>query len=202
MLKNLKIIIFTILGIFIGFYACIFFKKHTFLTISNSISIEIDPLEILSLLITILLAIYVARILSKQNDSEKNEKDLLIQYFSDFRIQLSSKISKILEQEAFESIGTASEMKIIRKKLDSIVGLAVQYKFIKLNDNTSVELQSKARDLWELLTNTPKKAASNANATVKDGIARLRLEQINKAETTLIEIEKLLFDLTIKINSK
>ena len=69
-------------GVFylVGFYSCLLIKKWTVLNVNNQVNIEINPLEILSLGITVLLAIYVTRTLSKKNDLEKNEKDLLINY--------------------------------------------------------------------------------------------------------------------------
>jgi hypothetical protein len=59
-----------ICGVFfsIGFYSCVIIKKWTSFGVNNQVNIEINPLEILSLVITILLAIYVTRTLSKKND--------------------------------------------------------------------------------------------------------------------------------------
>jgi len=191
-------------GVFylVGFYSCLLIKKWTVLNVNNQVNIEINPLEILSLGITVLLAIYVTRTLSKKNDLEKNEKDLLINYLSEFKLLCNSKISKLLLNDNFDTPETKSDMKILRKKINSIIELAKEYKFIEENDTLATELNNKVRDIWELLTDCPEKVTSRASKTVKDGIERIRLEQVNKVEAALIDIERLIFKITMKINNK
>lgn len=200
--KNLKIGLAGTLGILIGFYICIIIKKFTVLKIDPTISFEINPFELFSLIVTIILAIYVARTLSKANDLEKSEKDLLINYLTNFKNEFNQKITYLLEQAEFDSVITNSNFKIIRKKIDTIISLSVEHKFIDKNETYSNELINKVRDIWELFTDTPKKANGRSTAAVKGDIERLRLEQVNKIEMAVIEIEKLLFKLTMKINRK
>ncbi|MBK6263605.1 hypothetical protein JKA74_01055 [Marivirga sp. S37H4] len=191
-------------GVFylVGFYSCLLIKKWTVLSVNNQVNIEINPLEILTLGITVMLAIYVTRTLSKKNDLEKNEKDLLINYLSEFKLLCNSKISKLLLNDNFDTPETKSDMKILRKKINSIIELAKEYKFIEENDTLATELNNKVRDIWELLTDCPEKVTSRASKTVKDGIERIRLEQVNKVEAALIDIERLIFKITMKINNK
>jgi hypothetical protein len=191
-------------GVFylVGFYSCLLIKKWTELNVNNQVNIEINPLEILSLGITVLLAIYVTRTLSKKNDLEKNEKDLLINYLSEFKLLCNSKISKLLLNDNFDTPETKSDMKILRKKINSIIELSKEYKFIEENDTLATELNNKVRDIWELLTDCPEKVTSRTSKTVKDGIERIRLEQVNKVEAALIDIERLIFKITMKINNK
>lgn len=200
--KNLKNLLTGIVGVLVGFYICIIVKKLTVLTISPTISFEINPFELFSLIVTIILTIYVASTLSKVNDSEKNEKDLLINYLSNFKNDLNQKITQLLEQPEFDSVDTNYNFKIIRKKIDSIISLSVEYKFIDKQEVTSNALISSIRDIWELFTNVPKKASGRSTASVKEDIKKLRLEQVSKIEMKIIEIDKLLFQLTMKINRK
>lgn len=202
MRNTLKLGLVGTLGIVVGFYICIIVKKYTVLKIDPTISFEINPFELFSLLVTIILAIYVGRTISKTNDLEKNEKDLLINYLGNFKNELNQKITYLLGQADFDTAVTNSNFKIIRKKIDSIINLSVQYKFIDKNEGDASELLHKVRELWELFTDTPKKPNSRSTASVKGGIERLRLEQVNKIEMTVIEIEKLIFQLTMKINQK
>lgn len=200
--KNLKIGLVGTIGILVGFYICIIVKKYTVLKIDPTVSFEINPFELFSLVVTIILAIYVARTLSKANDLEKSEKDLLINYLANFKNEFNLKITQLLEQPEFDSVITNSNFKIIRKRIDSIISLSVEHRFIDKTESFSNELINKVRDIWELFTNTPKKANGRSTASVKGDIERLRLEQVSKIEMTVIEIEKLLFQLTMKINRK
>ena len=133
---------------------------------------------------------------------KKNEKDLLINYLSEFKLLCNSKISKLLLNDNFDTPKTNSDMKILRKKIDSIIELAEEYKFIEKNDTLATELNNKVRDIWELLTDCPEKVSSRASKTVKDGIERARLKQVNEVEAALIDIERLIFKITMKINNK
>lgn len=200
--RLIKNIILGILFFIIGFYSSILIKKWTVLTINEEINFEINPFEILTLSITIFLAIYVTRILSKKNDLEKNEKELLINYLTEFKNLTNNKINYILSKDNFDTPETKSDLKIIRKKINTILTLASEYNFITDTESLSTDLNNKVRDIWELLTDCPEKVTGRANSVVKNGIERIRLEQVNKVEVGLIDIEKIIFKLTMKINKK
>lgn len=191
-----------IISFLAGIYACIIFKKFSQFNINPSVGFEINPFEIFSLITAIVLATYVARTLSKKSDLEKAEKDLLIDYLTDFKGEFNNRISYILEQEAFDKVETNSKFKILRKRIDTIIALANEHKFIVANDEHSNDLKSKIRDIWELSTDTPKKPTGRTSTAVRADIDRLRLEQVNKIEMAVIEVDKLIFQLTMKINRK
>ncbi len=200
--KYVKLGLATLVGIIAGFYLCILIKKYTVLTIDPTVSFEINPLEIFTMLATILLTIYVARTIGKANDLEKSEKEMIAHNLTDFKKEFCSKINSMLEQNEFDSVLTNSNFKILRKRIDAIVSLAVDYKFVPNNDPQSNELLNKIRDVWELFTNTPRTANGRTTAAVRNDINRLRLEQISKINMAVIEIEKLLFQLTMKVHRR
>lgn len=186
----------------IGFYSCLIIRKWTSFRINNQVNIEINPFEILSIVITIFLAIYVTRTLSKMNDLEKNEKDLLINYLIEFKSLCNLKVNNILSKDNFDNPETKSDLKILRKKISSIIELAKENGFIEDYSPLAIDLNNKVRDIWELLTDCPEKPNITASKMVKDGVERIRLEQVSKVESALIDIEKLIFKLTITINNK
>lgn len=202
--KSIEVLISGLIGVIVGIISIVLFKKWSVFTISKSISLGINPLEVMTLGITALLAVYVARTISKKNDLEKSEKDLIISYLGDFQHRVTSKVTSIMENESFVSAKTNAEFKILRKRLDLIIVLAIEYEFITNNDGTANELKNKVREVWELVTDTPRQVNSRANAAaaVKEGIERLKLEQISKIEANLIDVEKLIFQITMKIYNK
>lgn len=202
MRKYFNLVLVSIIGVISGIFLCIAVKKWTALHIDPTVSFEINPFELFSLIITTILAIYVARTITKTNDLEKSEKDLIIDYLTNFNREFREKISSLLEQQEFDTAIASSNFKIIRKRIDSVISLGVEHNFIISNDPYSVDLTNKVRDIWELFTDTPKKANGKSTAAVKEDIARLRLEQVNKIEMAVIEIEKLLFQLIMKVNRK
>jgi hypothetical protein len=200
MQKYNKIAIVAILGFASGVMFIIIFKKFTTLYFVNDVSFEINPLEIFSIAVNIFLAIYITRTLSKKNDQEKSEKELIINYLKDFQLEYNNKTSKLLECEDFETPLTNSCFKTLRTKINSVLALAEENNIIVNNDETSSKIKQKISEIWELFTDTPRTANTRANQATKDGIQALRLEKIGKIEAASIDLDKLIFQLAMKIN--
>lgn len=202
MQKDNKSAIASIFGFVAGVIFIIIFKKYSTLYFANDVSFEINPMEILSIGVNIFLAIYITRTLSKKNDQEKSEKELIINYLKDFQLEYNTKTNKLLECEDFETPLTNSCFKILRTRVNSILALAEENSIIANNDETASKIRQKISEIWELFTDTPRTANSRANQATKDGIQTLRLEKIGKIEAASIDFDKLIFQLAMKINRK
>jgi hypothetical protein len=202
MQKNYKIAIASIFGFATGIIFLILFKKYSILYFANDVSFEINPLEIFSIGVNIFLAIYITRTLSKKNDQEKSEKELIINYLKDFQLEYNTKTNKLLECEDFETPLTNSCFKTLRTRVNSIIALAEENSIIASNDDTTSKIKQKISEIWELFTDTPRTANTRANQATKDGILTLRLEKIGKIEAASIDLDKLIFQLAMKINRK
>lgn len=202
MQKYNKIVIAAILGFASGIIFIIFFKKRTTLFFANDVSFEINPLEIFSIGANVFLAIYITRTLSKKNDQEKSEKELVINYLKDFQLEYKSKTNKLLECEDFETPLTNSCFKTLRMRINSILALAEENMIIEDNDETASKIKQKISEIWELFTDTPRTPKSRANQAIKDGIQTLRFERIGKIEAASIDLDKLIFQLAMKINRR
>lgn len=202
MQKNNKIAIATILGFAGGIIFIIIFKKYSSLYFANDISFEINPLEIFSIGVNIFLAIYITRTLSKKNDQEKSEKELIINYLKDFQLEYNSKTNKLLDCEDFETPLTNSCFKTLRTRVNSILAIAEENNIIANNDETASKIRQKISEIWELFTDTPRTANIRANQATKAGLQTLRLEKIGKIEAASIDFDKLIFQLAMKINRK
>ncbi len=202
MQKDNKSAIASIFGFGAGVIFIIIFKKYSNLYFANDVSFEINPMEILSIGVNIFLAIYITRTLSKKNDQEKSEKELIINYLKDFQLEYNTKTNKLLECEDFETPLTNSCFKTLRTRVNSILALAEENSIIANNDETASKIRQKISEIWELFTDTPRTANSRANQATKDGIQTLRLEKIGKIEAASIDFDKLIFQLAMKINRK
>jgi hypothetical protein len=202
MQKNNKIAIASILGFAAGLIFTIIFKKYSTLYFANDVSFEINPLEIFSIGINIFLAIYITSTLSKKNDQEKSEKELIINYLKDFQLEYNKKTNKLLECEDFETPLTNSCFKTLRIRINSTLALAEENSLINNNDETVSKIKQKISEIWELFTDTPRTANTRANHATKVGIKALRLEKIGKIEAASIDLDKLIFQLAMKINRK
>lgn len=202
MQKNNKIGIASILGFAAGIIFIIIFKKYSTLYFANDVSFEINPLEIFSIGINVFLAIYITSTLSKKNDQEKSEKELIINYLKDFQLEYNTKTNKLLECEDFETPLTNSCFKTLRIRINSTLALAEENSLINNNDETVSKIRQKISEIWELFTDTPRTANTRANHATKVGIKALRLEKIGKIEAASIDLDKLIFQLAMKINRK
>lgn len=200
--RIIKVLIVGAVFFLVGYYSCILVKKYSVLTIGEQVAIEINPFDIITAGITVLLAFYVTRVLGKRNDLEKSEKEALKLYLTEFKSLANEKIYRIIEQNDFDTPSTKSDLKILRKKISTILKLGEEFGYLDNNDPLSTNLNDKVRDIWELLTDCPEKVDGRSNASVKKGVERLRIEQINKVEMALIEIEKIVFQILMKINKK
>ncbi|WP_445720469.1 hypothetical protein [Flavobacterium sp.] len=202
MLKNSKISILIFTSILVGIYTCIVIKKYSVLYIEPSVSFEINPFEIFSIILNIFLAYYIANTLAKEHDSRKSEKELLINYFLEYKLDFANKVSELSEQENFESVVSNAKFKILRTRIHSIIGLAKESNLIDVTEPILNEITENISEIWELFTETPKVASSKSSIAVKADIERIRLEKLSKIELSYIKLEKLIFQLVLKINNK
>lgn len=202
MLKNSKISILIFTSILVGIYICIVIKKYSVLYIEPSVSFEINPFEIFSIILNIFLAYYIANTLAKEHDSRKSEKELLINYFLEYKLDFANKVSELSEQENFESVVSNAKFKILRTRIHSIIGLAKESNLIDATEPILNEITENISEIWELFTETPKVASSKSSVAVKADIEKIRLEKLSKIELSNIKLEKLIFQLILKINNK
>lgn len=202
MLKNSKISILIFTSFLIGIYICIVIKKYSLLYIDPSVSFEINPFEIFSLIINIFLAYYITKTLAKEHDSRKSEKELLINYFLEYKLDFSNKVNELSQQDDFESVLSNAKFKILRSRIHSIIGLAKESNLIEVSEPILNDITANISEIWELFTETPKAANNKSSLAVKADIEKIRLEKLSKIELSNIKLEKLIFQLILKINNK
>jgi len=188
MKNKYQLILTSILSFSIGIIITILFKKYSIFSLSNSINVEVNPFDVLGMALTFFVAFYVTRKLTKDNEREKAEKELLISYFKDFRNNLKETINRILEEELFDTIDTKSKLKILRKTLLSNINLSESYSFIDKNSNISKNLTEYLTDLWELSTDKPR--PDKMEITKQDIMKKL------------IQIDEEIFKIILEINKK
>ncbi len=184
MLKNL---VFLLVGIILGFYFAVFIEHYIPLNFSNTINLTINPSIIFSTLVTAAVAYYVAKVLSQQNEKEKQEKYLLIEYFKDFQAQCTATVNKVVDCSSFNNTLIVSEFKFLRAKLYSSIKLAEDQNFV--DEKISSKLHKTLTDVWELLTDESNYSDSGIKA-----------EHKSSANNKMIEIDESIFKIIVEIN--
>lgn len=202
MLKNPKVIIIILASTLFGVYLCLLTIKLFDFSINSEIGFEINPFELLVLLTNIFLAIYITNTLGKEHDARKSEKELLINYFLEYKGDFTFRIAELTKQPDLMSVNTNANFKILRSRINTIIGLAKESNLIDSNEKLLSEIPQKISEMWELFTDAPTLADENSSEIVKKEIERIRLDKISKIELNIVKIEKLIFQLILKINNK
>lgn len=196
MLKNvIKPLLFTIVGIILGFVLA----KVSLLG-DIKISPEIPAFDIVTLVVTVLLAIYVAQILERDVQNNQVSKAMYIAKIEQNENTLSS-LNDYLGQDTILFSKISNILHRYRTTQNTIhTALKEKDKKGKFDDECS-NIESEAKELNKLLTMTPIDNSDQSNITIRDGVITYSNNRITEISTCLLRIDNLLFDLKHKINN-
>lgn len=195
----LLLIFIFILGFLLGIIVLIVTKKHSVFSIQNAIGLSINPLEIVSVSINVILAIYITAILSKRNEQEKSDKQFLVNSFDTFNKEVGKTIGLFLENEEYDTMNVRSKFKTLRIKLKSLIKIGEDNNLLNKQEANDL-ISTKMTELWELFTDSPRKASKSASKAVKDDCEYLRIQKISDIDKKHIEFEEEIFNIIFKIN--
>lgn len=183
------------------FFACLknFFEEKGFY-FSKEMTVQFDPVNLATLIATIFLAIFVARKLNKITEQERVQKNLMIEDLKNFKKDLFKEVKNILNIDPILFQEVVSQIKILRMRFNSIGKLINKFKFVESTTITD-EIDSKIRDVRDLLTDTPATSAGS-QITVNNGEISIGAERREQVETVLNEFSSLMFELTVMVNNK
>lgn len=196
MSKNIiKPILYSILGIIAGFFIAKIPQME-----GVTISPQIPVFDIISLLITVVLAIYVAKILEKDVQNSQVGKQMFLTKIE----QNESLLSSLNEYIGQETILLSKINNILHRyrTIQNTIHSALKNK--KKNGEFSSDCESienEAKELNRLLTMTPIDSSNQSNITIRDGKITYSNNRITEITTCLLRIDNMLFNLKHKINN-
>ncbi len=196
MSKNIiKPILYSILGIIAGFFIAKIPQME-----GVTISPQIPVFDIISLLITVVLAIYVAKILEKDVQNSQVGKQMFLTKIE----QNESLLSSLNEYIGQETILLSKINNILHRyrTIQNTIHSALKNK--KKNGEFSSDCESienEAKELNRLLTMTPIDSSDQSNITIRDGKITYSNNRITEITTCLLRIDNMLFNLKHKINN-
>lgn len=196
MLKNLiKPLLFSIVGIIIGFALA----KASLLD-NIRISPEIPVFDIVTLVVTVILAIYVAQILERDVQNNQVSKAMYIAKIEQNENILSS-LNDYIGQDTILLSKINNILHRYRTTQNTIhTALKEKDKKGKFNDDCN-KIESETKELNKLLTMTPIDNSDQSNITIRDGVITYSNNRVTEISTCLLKIDNLLFDLKHKINN-
>ncbi len=165
-----------------------------------TISPQIPVFDIISLLITVVLAIYVAKILEKDVQNSQVGKQMFLTKIE----QNESLLSSLNEYIGQEIILLSKINNILHRyrTIQNTIHSALKNK--KKNGEFSSDCESienEAKELNRLLTMTPIDSSDQSNITIRDGKITYSNNRITEITTCLLRIDNMLFNLKHKINN-
>lgn len=197
----LLLTLFFLIGSILGGAGLILFKKFSFFTIQNNIGLSLNPVEVVSIAINIILAIYITAKLSRKNDLERSEKQFLINSFEAFSRDTNKIIATYISNEDFDTINVKAKFKSLRIKLQSLIKLGQDYDLLDTKESND-SIAHKLTELWELFTDSPRKASKSSPKSVQEDFEYLRVQRISDIERKQIEFEEEIFKIIFRINRK
>jgi hypothetical protein len=180
-----QIIKYFILGLFfttLGATITIIVKKINVFKISNELYIP----DILSLISTILLTLYIGIILEKSKNNERISKDTIIEYYKEYGITLNEKVRGLYNKQELSIKEISSVYKIARTKLYKLNEFAKAKNLINIHSKLHTDIFNEVTKLWSICTDG------------RDITSLCNKEQI---EINLIKVEILIDELIFEINN-
>jgi len=203
MLKNklssfLGLLVAFALGILAGFYIFAYLFSHY--ELSNIVGFEIDPINGLSILANVLLVIYVTRTLTRKNEEERVEKDLLIKRLDNFQTNLGDALTRFFATEKLKFTDVTSELKTLRQDFNSIRLLLEKYEY---DNDICTGIDNGLRDVKDYFTDTPKSDGSgNTDVQISQDEISIGTTSRQGIDETNMKIKGQIFDLVVLINRK
>jgi hypothetical protein len=128
----------------LGILSTVLLKEWGSFTLDPIISFEINPLEPLVLICTILLGYYIAKVVSRDNETEFTYKNILVNRFDNFDSILMDDIKEILAQQHSELSEIVVTCKSIRKRINLLCDTAVSKGYYSDTDTDITAVNSGA----------------------------------------------------------
>jgi hypothetical protein len=186
----------------LGFCIKSYFDTNPDICFSNEISYEINPLEVISLMINIFLALYITNILAPTHEKNKKEIELISSYFQEFKNELNDKFNNISDDNTPNITKLSSDCKTLRRKLKAYSDIVVSSSHLNkdlINNDYLTPLKECMDNIWEELTDSPR-IESNLDISKGETTDSVRLALLQRVEGYIIKIEGIIFKLILTLN--
>jgi hypothetical protein len=162
---------------------------------------EIDGVGVLSLAVTVALAIIISIVLAKKDEAERNDKSFIIDDFKSLKEALHAKSETLLAPDNLKLEETVSGLSVLKQGIHTFVDLAKEYKFIEQSNIAATELADAFTSFERLFTDTGDVPAANGSRVViQANKITLDLARKDAVRKTLTKIDALILKISIEIN--
>lgn len=197
-LESLIWLIPILIGINVGFFLYHFFVNLGF-HFAKEATIQFDPFSIISLVITLIFALFITRKLQKLDEGQRAEKELLVGYFTSFDIDFTAAVARVAKNGShFDYV--VPLMRRYRMRLQSSLHLVEQNNYLPKDSELSKALLEKMKCIVDFLTDTPQAGAVENGVRLQDGKLYFSDNQLDKITTGLLDLKAATFSVLVAIN--
>lgn len=169
------------------------------------ISESIDLVNVLSVLVTVALALLITFLFDKIKSDNRIEKDLIMKRVDNV-YELVNDIQKDVVGGSIEYTEAASMTKRIYTSMTSIYRTIDKCQF-SIKDDIKVSIKNSIKGIKNILTDTPRIDEEKINGSalqveVKDGVIHYNRELLSRIDAKFDELKDLLLELELRINKK
>lgn len=180
----------------LGWVVGLFAENWSWFVFNNEVSL----LDVLSLVITTAIGLYVAVVIQNNIENKRVEKDIifgLLNFVEQYLLELRTEVSK---EQAAGSDDIVSKIGACRKYWSKIMTLihdkyGIDFSSNNINPNEFIKLN-------QLCTGTAIIGANDSSVLVKDGKASYSDTRKNEIHTEIDRIRMIIVDLKLLINQK
>lgn len=170
---------------------------------SISINEKVDVVAVLQIVATFVAAFLVARVLDKQKQDDRIEKDLILKRIEDVYLRVEQNYVHVLDGK-IEYAAAAAQIKRILTTVSSVMKL-LEARKISISERSANAVITNIRKLRDLLTDTPnikehEIAEARLSIQVKDGIIHLSKDRLIQIESEYEKIKDSILVLQLEIN--
>ncbi len=198
--KNQNNYLFSILvGVFFGSLTFfILFASFNSFRVNTEISFGVNPIDFISLLINTILVMYVLRTLSRKDDNDKVERELLIGYFTKFEDDFSSGIHRMTSSCGIEGEEVSAFFKKHSMYLQELIDLSEDHR--PENAPNLGSLQSSFSEILDLLSNTPREGEIEDGVRIENGYIFYSPRHLAEITKSMGKFKKAVFNVSVCIN--
>ena len=180
------------------FFSLLYLAVKDIVTFNSVVSFQIDPTNVLTLVVTTYIAVIILRPLNRQEEGDKLERQLFIETLRDF-------YTKVNQDTHSMTVATGVDGKVVASTMKNL-NLALQETIILINmspcDNkTNIDLLNKQFGvLRDLFTYVPEVEDTSSDVLIENGSMYYSQAYLGKISKELGEIKKTIFSIIFNIN--
>ncbi len=191
-----------LVGVAVGFVLLMICSKLFQLEMNSTLSIQIDPLNVASLCVTAILALFIIKQLRNQSGVSRSKVEMLNRYFNEFREDVRNFVGSVAFKRSGKPEELADRMKVLRTHLISLFRLARTEKLVQDGSPAVAGLGAAIDEIGGLLTDQSlEKGAKGKEKAIRveDGMFQYSQSRLGLIAGKTYELDSWVFELALEL---